>query len=212
MDDRSFEETYAQMMDGELARVLRSRRTLVPEARAALDREIQKRQIDPEELRKQRPHNIDGPKHPMEVEKRLKGKRLRWPWMIVLIILSFLFAVELDHLGVLQLYWPIWITIVVPVFTIWGFWELKNQTWFWAIIALVVAANIALFRIVGWPWGTHWVPGRSIAGFCIIELIPLFALIARVQKRMDRRREGHLDLPHPAQRPPPAGKIDTNPS
>ena len=116
MDSQTFETTYAQMMDGELARVLRSRRTLVPEARAALDKEIQKRQIDPEKLRRQRPRNIDGPKHPTEVEKRLKGKWLRWPWVIVLIIFSFLFAAALDHFGVLQLYWPVWITIAVPVF------------------------------------------------------------------------------------------------
>ena len=72
MDNRSFEETYAQMMDGELAKVLRGRRTLVPEARAALDSEIQKRQLDPEKLRKLRPRNIDGPKHPTELEKRMK--------------------------------------------------------------------------------------------------------------------------------------------
>src|SRR5580698_5365569 len=185
MDDRSFEATYAEMMDGELARVLRSRRTLVPEARVALDKEIQKRQLDPEKLRKLRPRNIDGPKHPMEAEKRLKGKRIPLPWIIVLIVFSFLFALMLDHFGGLQLYWPIWITIIVPVFIVWGFWELKGRLWFWVTIALVVTANISLFCLVGWPWGTHWVPGRSIAGFCTLELIPIFALIARIQKRMD---------------------------
>jgi hypothetical protein len=212
MDDRLFENTYAQMMDGELARALRSRRTLVPEARAALDKEIQKRQIDPEKLRKQRPHSIDGPKHPMGVEKRLKGKRLRWPWMIALMILSFLFAAALGHFGVDQVFWPIWITTLVPFFTVWGFWELKNLPWFWAIIALVVAANITLFGLVGWPWGTHWVPGRGIAGFCTLESVPIFALIARIQKRMDRRREEHLELPISAHDASPADKIDTNPN
>ena len=51
MDEHSFDATYAQMLDGELARVLRGRRNLVPEARLALDREIQKRQLDPEKDR-----------------------------------------------------------------------------------------------------------------------------------------------------------------
>lgn len=82
MIEPSFDETYAHMMDGELAKVLRGRRYLVPEARTALDKEIQKRNLDPEKLRKQRPRNIDGPKHPTTLEKRMKHKRLRWPALL----------------------------------------------------------------------------------------------------------------------------------
>jgi hypothetical protein len=197
MDDRSFEETYAQMMDGELARVLRARRTLVPEARSALDKEIQKRQIDPEKLRKQRPRSIDGPKHPTTVEKRLKGKRLRLPSMLAVMAVSVVLLWLLNRVGVEQLFWPICITVVVPVFTVWGFWELKGRLWFWVIIVLVVAANITLFSFVGWPWGNHWVPGRAIAGLCTLESIPIFALIARLEKRMDRDRNGKLKSSHP---------------
>lgn len=212
MDDFSFEETYAQMMDGELARALRSRRTLVPAARAALDKEIEKRQLDPEKLRKRRPHNIDGPKHQTEMERRLKGKRLPLPWIIVLIVFSFFSALALDHFGVLQLYWPIWITISIPVFTVLGFWDLKGRLWFWVTVVLIVAANVTLFGIVGWPWGTHWVPGRTIAGLCSIESIPIFAIIARIQKRLDRQRKDRLAPSVSAHRPSPAGKIDSNPS
>jgi hypothetical protein len=189
MSEQSFEETYAQMMDGELARVLRGRRTLVPEARAALDREIQKRQFDPEKLRKLKPRYIGGPKHPTTLAKRMKHKRLRWQTQIGLIVLSFFLALSLDHFGVLQFFWPVWITILIPASVIWGFWELRGQLWFWATVVLVMGAQIAIFSVVGWPWGTHWVPGRSIAGMCTLELIPIFAGLAWLEKRLSRHHD-----------------------
>jgi hypothetical protein len=129
-----------------------------------------------------------------------------------LIVLSIILAFTLDRRRVLELFWPVCITTVVPVFTVWGFWELKSRPWFWGAIAVIVAANIALFALAGWPWGTHWVPGRAIAGLCTLELIPIFALIARLQKRLDT---GGNELHEPATLGPhssPAGKIDTNPS
>jgi hypothetical protein len=73
-----FASTYSQMTEGELARVLRGRRSLVPDARTALDLEIQKRNLDPERLRKQRPRSLEKRRRPLEVEKRLKDKRLHW--------------------------------------------------------------------------------------------------------------------------------------
>jgi hypothetical protein len=127
MSKPNFEETYAQMMDGELAKVLHGRRTLVPEARAALDREIEKRQLDPEKLRKLRLRNIDGPKHPTELEKRMKHKRLRWRAGLGLFVCSFLMAATLGHFDRLQWFYPVVIAIIIPTFTVWGFWELKGQ-------------------------------------------------------------------------------------
>jgi hypothetical protein len=186
MDQNDFESSYEQMSDGELARVLRDRRDLVPEAVSALDREIQRRNLDPSQLRKQKPRSIDKRRPPTIAEQRLKGKRLRLPWMLGTMALSVVLLVSLAHFGVEQLYWPIFITIVVPIFTVWGFWELKGRPWFWGTIATIVAANTALFGLVPWPWGTHWVPGRAIAGLCTLEVIPIFALIARLHKRLDR--------------------------
>jgi hypothetical protein len=197
MNEQSFEQTYAQMMDGVLAKVLRGKRYLVPAARKALDLEIQRRNLDPEQPRKQRPRSLEKRRHPLTVEKRLKGKWLRWPWMVALIILSFSFALLLDHFGVEQLFWPIIITIVVPIFTLWGFWELRGRLWFWAVIVTVVATNAVLFSLIGWPWGTHWIPARSIEGFCTLESIPIFALIARLQKRMHRGQHAGLEPPDP---------------
>lgn len=195
MTEQSFEETYAQMMDGELAKVLRGRRYLVQEARMALDKEIQRRQLDPEKLRKQRPRNIDGPKHPTELEKRMKHKRLRWPVLLGLMVVSFLLAATLAQFDRLQLFWPIVITIIIPTFTIWGFWELKGQLWFWAAILAVTAAQIAGFFVLGWPWGTRWVWARTIAGICTLESIPIFAGLAWLEKRLKNQHEAESQTP-----------------
>lgn len=189
MAEQLFEETYAQMMDGELAKVLRGRRYLVPEARTALDREIQKRQLDPEKLRKLKPRYIDGLKHPTTLEKRMKHKRLRWGTMLSLMVLSFFLALALDHFGDLQLFWPTWITILIPASLIWGFWELRRQAWFWASVVVVTVAQIAIFSVVGWPWGTRWVPAQSIAGMCTLELIPIFAGLAWLEKQLNKHHD-----------------------
>jgi uncharacterized membrane protein YccC len=212
LSSADFADTYAKMTEGELARVLRGKRSLVPEAVAALDREIQNRNLDPSQLRKQRPRSIDKRRQPTIAEKRLKDKRLHLPSLLALMVLSLMLVMTLDHFGVEQLFWPVCITIFVPVFTVWGFWELKGRLWFWGTIAGIVSANIALFALVGWPWGTHWVPGRAIAGLCTLELIPIFALIARLQKRIDRNRDGQFSSSSLEPHSHSAGKINTNPS
>jgi hypothetical protein len=189
MNQQSFEETYAQMLDGELAKVLRARRTFVPEARLALDKEIEKRHIDPEKLRKQSPRNIDGPKHPTTLEKRMKHKRLGWQAIVGLMVLSVLLCAALGHFDKLQFFWPVVLAVFIPVFTGWGFWELKGQLWFWAVVLLVVAAQIAIFSVVGWPWGTRWVPARAVEGMCTLELIPIFAGLAWLEKRWQKHHE-----------------------
>ncbi len=196
-----FASTYAQMTEGELARVLRGKRSLVPQAVAALDREIKKRNLDPEQLRRQRPRSLERHRQLLTVEKRLKDKRLRWPWLVAIMVLSFVFSALLDHLGILQLFWPIVVTAAIPVFTVWGFWELKRRLWFWLIIALVVAVNTLLFSIIGWPWGTHWIPARSIAGLSTLEMIPIFALIAVLEKRQERNHQTKPSAPELSARP-----------
>jgi hypothetical protein len=177
----------------------------VPDARTALDLEIQKRNLDPERLRKQRPRSLEKRRRPLEVEKRLKDKRLHWRGLVAVMISSGLLLWPLYHFGIEQFFWPISITVCVPVFTVWGFWELRGRLWFWAAIVIVVAANTILFDLMGWPWGTHWVPGRAIAGLCTLELIPIFALIALLQKRIDRDDQFKPPVTEPHS--PPAGKI-----
>jgi hypothetical protein len=190
MDKQSFEATYAQMTERELAKVLRGRRNLVPDARKALDHEIQKRRLDPTQLRKLRPRSIDKPWRRTKLGRfsekigieRLRTKRIRGLWLIAIIALSFLLAALLGHLGVLQFFWPINITIVVPVFTVWGHWELKGRPWFWVTIAAVMSVHVVFFYFVGWPWGTRWVPARAVEGFCTFDIIAVFVIIWLVEK------------------------------
>lgn len=191
MTQESFEAEYAQMTNEELARILRDRRDLVPEARVALNREISNRHIDPEALHKLRPRSIDKPRHKTEVEKRLGHLRIRGAWLLALMAISFLFAAILDHFGVLQLFWPIILTIAASVFTIWGHWELKEQPWFWIIVAVITMAHTVLFYFMGWPWGTRWVPASAINGLFGLDLVGIFAFISVIEKRMIRINHFH---------------------
>jgi hypothetical protein len=199
MNDQTFETTYAQMSDGELARVLRDKRDLVPEAVSALDREIQKRNLNPSQLHNLKPHSIDRPwnRTPMghfsqEIGlDKMRTKRIRGVWLLVLIVLSAVFAFALDHFGILPLFWPIVTTIAIPVFAIWGHWDLKGRVWFSAAIAIVIAAHAAFFRFVGWPWGTKWVPAFTIAGLWNIDLVAVFAIIFFVEKFLNEYRKKH---------------------
>lgn len=190
MEQQSYAANYAQMTDGELARVLRDRRDLVPDARIALDLEIEKRGVDPEQLRKLKPHSIGKPRHPTTLEKKMKGKRLRPVWIVVSIAFSAVLAATLVHFGALRLFWPICITIIVPVFTLWGHWELKGRLWFWVAIGLIVAAHVTIFFFIGWPWGEKWIPARSVEGIMILDLMAIFALISLVEKLLGEDAEG----------------------
>ncbi len=105
MSEQSFEATYAQMSDGELAKVLRDERDLVPEAAKALYLEIQKRDVAPSQLRKVRPHSIDKPWHRTRLGRfsekigleKMRGKRIRGVWLLLEMVLSLLLIAILYH-------------------------------------------------------------------------------------------------------------------
>jgi hypothetical protein len=194
MNEQSFEMTYAQMSDEELARVLRDKRDLVPEAVSALDLEIHKRNVDPSQLHRLRPRSIDKPWHRTSLGRlsekigieKLRGKRIRGVWLLVEMSLSVLLIAILYHFGIEQLFWPIITTITVPAFVVWGHSELKGRLWFWLTIAGVVASHVFFFYFVGWPWGVKWVPAMIIAGLWNIDLIVVFALIWLIEKLLHK--------------------------
>lgn len=188
MNEETFEATYSQMADWELARVFRGRRDLVPAAKRALDLEVQKRHLDPAQLHKLRPHSIESHRKTV-IDKlggkgleQLKKKRLRGRWLLAIMAWSLLLCVLLDHFGALQLFWPVNITIIVPFFVIWGHWELRRRPWFWITIASVVAAHVIFFSFVAWPWGTRWVWARIVEGLSTIDIVAIFALITLIEK------------------------------
>jgi len=164
----------------------------VLEAVSALDREIQKRNLEPSQLRKLKPRSIDKPWRRTRLGRfserigyeKLRTLRIRGVWLVVLIVLSFLFAAALDHFGIPELYWPVFTTITISVFTVWGHLELKRRPWFSTTVVAVVAVHVAFFHFAGWPWGTRWVPAMTIAGFCSIDLFAVFALIYFIEKLM----------------------------
>jgi hypothetical protein len=203
MAEQFFEDTYAKMSDGELARVLRDKRDLAPEARKALELEIQKRHLDPSQLRTLRPHSIDKPWRRTRLGRfsekigieRLRGKRIRGVWLLVEMVLSMLLIAILYHFGIEQLFWPIVTTIAVPAFAVWGHSELKGRLWFWVTIAGVVASHVVFFYFAGWPWGTKWVSAFAIAGLWNLDLVAVFALIWLIEKLL-HEAQGVRFRPH----------------
>jgi hypothetical protein len=117
--------------------------------------------------------------------EKLRSWRIRGVWLVVLMVLSFLLDATLDHFGIVELFWPILVTISISVFTICGPWELKKRIWFWATFAAVVAVHVSFFHFMGWSWGRKWVPAITIAGFCNIDLFAVFALIYFIEKLID---------------------------
>ncbi len=199
MNEQSFETTYSQMADWELARVFRGRRDLVPAAKQALALEMEKRHLDPAQLHKLRPHSIE-PHRKTVIDKlggkglaELRKKKLRGRWLLAVMAWSLLLCMALDHFGVLQLFWPVNITIIVPVFVVWGHWELRKRPWFWITIASVVAAHVVFFSFVAWPWGTHWVWARTIEGLSTIDIVAIFAFITFIEKLLHEDRPGHVE-------------------
>jgi hypothetical protein len=196
MIGQDFEASYSGMSDGELAKALRDRRDLTPEAKKALDLEIQKRGLDPMQLHQLRPHSIDKPWQRTRLGRfskkigieEMRTKRIRGVRLVGLIALSFFFAATLDHFGILEWYWPIFTTAGIALFTVWGHLELAGRPWFWMTIAFVIAAHVAFFYFLGWPWGNKWVPAATIAGFWSIDLFVVFALIWFIEKQLHEDR------------------------
>ena len=138
MDEKDYAETYALMLEGELARVLRGRKRLVPEAQAALNAEVARRGLDAERLRKWKGRSLTRPHKKSELEERMGKKRLGWRGILVSIASSIAVCAVLDYFHHLDMFWPVFITLMAPGAVIWGFPELRRRGWFWVVAAGLV--------------------------------------------------------------------------
>jgi hypothetical protein len=184
---------YAELPDGELAKIASSRGILVPEARRCLDAEIAKRGLSQEDIKrfKNYRHSYHDPQSPMQRKIRrskLLGKvnelrkipPLRWRGILVGIGCSFLLAALFGHFGVLDLFMPVVGTAAVLFFTLYCHWELKRRPWFWATI--VVWTGLHVWMIVRVHWPHKWVPARAWEGWVTLDLVVLFVIIALIEK------------------------------
>ena len=188
-----YSANYAELPDGELAKIASSRGILVPEARRCLDAEIAKRGLTPEDIQrfKNYRHSYHDPQSPIERKLRrskLLGKvdqlrkipPLRWRGILVGMGCSFVLAALFGYFGVLDLFMPVVGSTVVLCFTLYCHWELKRRPWFWATIAVWTAVHAWMIVRVHWPHS--WVPARAWEGWVTLDLVAIFVIIALIEK------------------------------
>ena len=59
-------------------------------------------------------------------------------------------------------------------------WDLRNQFWFWRIIALLVVLHIPLLLLVRWPSG--WVPAIAALPFALADFLIVVGAARFVEK------------------------------
>lgn len=193
MKAQDFQAYYASLPDGELAKIASSRKTLVPEARPCLDQEIARRGLTPEDLQrfKNYRHSYHDPETPIhrkmrrshlfdKVNEARRIPRLRWRGILVMFACTIPLVALFDHFGVLDLFMPVFGTVMVLFFTLRCHWELKRRPWFWATVAGWTALHAWMIARVRWP--DKWVPARAWEGWMTLDLIALFVIIALIEK------------------------------
>jgi len=193
MNAQDFKAYYAQLTDGELAKIASSRRSLLPEARACLDEEIANRRLTPEDLKRFRNyrhdyrHDEDPVVRKMRRSKLLgkvnelsKMPQLRWQGILVVLVCSFILAFIFDHFGVFNRMRPVCGSILILVLTLKYHWELKRRPWFWLTVSAWALAHGWLIWRIRWPNG--WVPAKVLEGYVTVDLVAIFVIIALIEK------------------------------
>lgn len=193
MKAQDYASYYAQLTDGELAKIASSRRILVPEARACLDQELAKRGLTPEDLQrfKNYRHSYHDPESPIQRKmkrSKLLGKvnelrkmpTLRWRGILVMMACTIPLVFLFGYFGAIDVFMPVSGTAIVLFFTLRCHWELKDRPWFWITVAIWFAIHAWIIVRVHWPKG--WVPARVFEGYMTIDLIALFVVIALIEK------------------------------
>jgi hypothetical protein len=62
-------------------------------------------------------------------------------------------------------------------------WDLRNRSWFWAVIVLVLAAHIPLLFLVHWPEGYHgWLPAIGTLPIGLADVLIILGAVHLVEK------------------------------
>jgi ABC-type multidrug transport system permease subunit len=124
------------------------------------------------------------------------AKKIQLPWwaLLCLGIGAFLVAWLFDHVGRFNLVLPTLNCIFVLGFAIAVKRKLNRHGWFWGTMAILAALHVPLVLFV--PWTTKWVPGLEIAAIDSADLILILAILAIVEKFMERPKTAAPDSYH----------------
>lgn len=107
-----------------------------------------------------------------------------------------LFAVVLlpllDHLGRMELFFPILATVAMTAGVFKLCWGLRRQPSFWVAMNLVVALHVLLILYV--PWRPGWIPAPTTIAFCMVDLAIVVPTIKLIGRLMDRTKGPAKDV------------------
>ena len=124
--------------------------------------------------------------------KTARKIRLRWWFVLYLMILGVAGGYVLDHAGRLNLEFPLIVSGCALGFVIAVKWELRRSPWFWIAMAALTALHVPLFMFV--PWTGKWIPALAMAGWATVDLIVMLAVLDLLARFMKLRghHEGFL--------------------
>lgn len=116
------------------------------------------------------------------------AKKIRLPWWGVLLVIigSLPIYWVFDHFGRLNIALPTLNSVGMLAFAIAVKWKLRRRAWLWITMAVIAALHFPLILFV--PWGARWVPALAIAAIDSADLIVMLAILAVVQKFMERSK------------------------
>jgi len=65
-------------------------------------------------------------------------------------------------------------------------WKLRRRLWFWITVIVLVAIHSTLILLI--PWTTKWIPALVVIPFAMADLYAVLAVIAFVERIVERKR------------------------
>src|SRR5579883_844792 len=115
-------------------------------------------------------------------------KRVRLPWWGVLLWMAVCAVIVwlLNDVGRFNFARPVLCSVAMLGIAIAIKWKLRRRLWFWITVIVLVAIHSSLILLA--PWTTKWIPALVVIPFAMADLYAMLAVIAFVEKIVERRR------------------------
>ncbi|MGA9885192.1 MAG: hypothetical protein WBQ34_15870 [Candidatus Acidiferrales bacterium] len=101
-------------------------------------------------------------------------------------IIAIILLPLLDHLGRIELFFPILGTVAVIVGVVSLSWELRRRPWYWVTMILVVALHVPVILYV--PWRAGWIPAPVTIAVCMVDLLIVVRVLKLIGRFVDRTK------------------------
>lgn len=101
-------------------------------------------------------------------------------------IIAIILLPLLDHLGRIELFFPILGTVAVIVGVVSLSWELRRRPWYWVTMILVVALHVPVILYV--PWRAGWIPAPVTIAVCMVDLLIIVRVLKLIGRFVDRTK------------------------